>query len=395
MAQGDMPADAAEPRAYLFNVVEGPSHHPEEHLPTLRLLSQRFTGELWSFGTYEADLEVDRMRLRVVKNPYRNRFRNFVYFAQQVLRRARALRRERPANPVVVSYDPFKGGVLAWLVARLLRAAFICEVNGHYGDPDNLAFVHSRPWRWTRRQLMRLLGSFVVHRAQGVRLLFAGQLTDFATVRPNTVVRHFFALSFTERFQPAPEQPVVLCVGYPYERKGVDLLARAFARVAARFPQWKLQLIGHLVPQLLREQGLEHPQIEALPGMPQGKMAPHMRGCAIFALPSRSEAMGRVLLEAAAAGKARIATRVGGIPTVIESGYDGLLVPKNDVEGLAAGLEALMGDAQLRSRLGQAARQRTEREFSGTAYLQMFEELVAATLAAARAGSAPSASATR
>ena len=80
---------------------------------------------------------------------------------------------------------------------------------------------------------------------------------------------------------------------------------------------------------------------------------------------------------------------------MVESGYDGLLVPKNDVEGLAAGLEALMGDAQLRSRLGQAARERTEREFSGTAYLQMFEELVAATLAAARAGSAPSASATR
>lgn len=384
--QEDPPLDRAQPRAYLLNVVEGPTHHPEEHLPALRLLSERFAGELWSYGTYQADLEVGRMRLRVIKNPYRDRLRNYLHFAQHVQRRARELRRQPPPDLVVVSYDPFKGGLLAWRVSRLLRAAFVCEVNGHYGDPDNLAFVRSRTWRWTRRQLMRLLGSFVVHRAHGVRLLFAGQLTDFATVRPNTVVRHFFALSFTERFQPAPEQPIVLCVGYPFERKGVDILARAFGQVAAKFPHWRLQLIGHRLKQRLAELGLEHPQIEALPGMPQVEMVPRMNHCAIFALPSRSEAMGRVLLEAAAAGKARIATRVGGIATVVESGYDGLLVPKNDVAELAAGLDTLMGDPQLRQRLGAAARRRTAQEFSGAAYLELFEELIAATLAAARAG---------
>jgi glycosyltransferase involved in cell wall biosynthesis len=393
MAQGDR--DRVKPRAYVFNVVGGPSYHPEEHLPTLRLLSQRFSGELWSYGVYEADLEVDRMRLRVVKNPYRDTIRNFLHFAQRVERRARELRVQPPANPVVVSYDPFKGGVVAWRVARQLRAAFICEVNGQYGDPDNLASVRSGLLRWARMQQMRRLGSFVLQRAHGVRLLYAGQLADFASVGPNTVVRHFFALSYTDRFQPAAEEPIVLCVGFPFERKGVDILALAFKRVAAKFPQWKLQLIGHRLAQRLRELGLEHPQIEALPGMPQLQLAPRMSRCAIFALASRSEAMGRVLLEAAAAGKARIATRVGGIPTVIESGYDGLLVPKNDVEQLAAGLDALMSDAQLRQRLGERARARTEQEFSGAAYLEMFEELVSATLAAARAGSPATLPATR
>ena len=100
MAQGDLPVDAMEPRAYVFNVVGGPTYHPEEHLPTLRLLSQRFAGELWSYGVYEADLEVDRMRLRVVKNPYRDNIRNFLHFARRVERRARELRVQPPPNPV-------------------------------------------------------------------------------------------------------------------------------------------------------------------------------------------------------------------------------------------------------------------------------------------------------
>jgi glycosyltransferase involved in cell wall biosynthesis len=90
--------------------------------------------------------------------------------------------------------------------------------------------------------------------------------------------------------------------------------------------------------------------------------------------------MGRVLIEAAAAGKCRIATRVGGIPTVIENGRDGVLVEKGDVTELAAGLQALITDDALRHQLGSEAQLRVEREFSGAAYLAHFEELIAATL---------------
>ena len=86
MTAGDSPTDGA--RAYLFNVVEGPTYDQEEHLPTLRLLSQQFAGELWSYGAYEADIQVGRMRLRVVKDPFGNRFRNFLHFARQVMGRA-------------------------------------------------------------------------------------------------------------------------------------------------------------------------------------------------------------------------------------------------------------------------------------------------------------------
>jgi glycosyltransferase involved in cell wall biosynthesis len=381
MTEEESPADGPPP--YLFQVVEGPTYNPEDFLlPTLRLLSRRFAGEMWSYGSYEADIQVERMRLRVVKDTTGNRIGNYLRFSRQVMRRARELRASTPQRLVVTSYDPFKGGLLAWRVARLLRGTFVCEVNGQYGDPDNFAHVGSALWKWVRLLQMRVMGSFVLHRADGVRLLFAEQLANFAVVRPHTVVRHFFALSFTDRFQPGPEERIILCAGFPFERKGVDTLVSAFTRVADKYPQWRLVLIGHRLPEQLCERGLEHPQVDALPGMPQEQLAQWMSRCAIFALPSRSEAMGRVLIEAAAAEKSRIATRVGGIPTVVEQGYDGLLVPKGDVEQLATGLAALMGDDALRHRLGRAAKKRTESEFSGESYLKLFEELIAASLAA-------------
>lgn len=86
-----------------------------------------------------------------------------------------------------------------------------------------------------------------------------------------------------------------------------------------------------------------------------------------------------------AAEKPRIATQVGGIPTVVEHGYDGLLVPKGDVEKLAGGLDALMRDAALRRRLGCAAKERTKGEFSGDSYRKLFEELIVASVHAAGA----------
>ena len=372
------------PLAYLLQLVEGPTYTPDEYEPMLRLLSRRFEGELWSYGSYEADLEFGRMRLRVVKDRSRLRLVNYLRFAHRVLRRARELRRAAPWPIVVTSYDPFKGGLLAWRAARILRCGFMCEVNGMYGDPDNFAHVKSRGWRKIRLLQMRWLGGFVLRRATAVRLLFAEQLDSFVTLPPRTVVRQFFALSFVDRFHLGREEPLILSAGFPFERKGVDVLVAAFVRLAARFPDWRLVLIGHLVPAQLRARGLEHPQILALPGMPQPQLAAWMSRCAVFALASRSEAMGRVLLEAAAAGKCRVATRVGGIPTVLEHDRDGMLVAKESVAELAAALERVMDDVSLRERLGSAAKQRVEREFSAAVYLQRFEDLIGATLQAAQ-----------
>lgn len=84
----------------------------------------------------------------------------------------------------------------------------------------------------------------------------------------------------------------------------------------------------------------------------------------IFYQPSLWEAMSMVILEAMAARKAIVATRVGENSLIIEDGVDGLLVQPRDIDGMAAALGRLIDDVALRVRLGEAARAKVERQFT-------------------------------
>jgi glycosyltransferase involved in cell wall biosynthesis len=296
--------------------------------------------------------------------------------------RAAALERASPGRIVVVSYDPFKTGLLAHRFARRVGGLFVAEVNGAYGDPDTFADLGSSLWRRVRLWQMRLLGDYVLKRADGVKLLFDDQLDRFARPKRRALIRRFFDIAYLDRFHEGPEEPIILLVGFPFLRKGADILFKAFAAIAPRFPDWKLVMIGHELESSMQAAGYSHPNVSVLPGMPQTELAGWVARCSIVAQPSRSEAMGRILLEAAAAGKCRIGAAVNGIPTVISDGVDGLLVPKGDVDALAGALESLMANPQLRRRLGAAAKARAATEFTYSAYLDhyahMFDELLRA-----------------
>jgi glycosyltransferase involved in cell wall biosynthesis len=86
-------------------------------------------------------------------------------------------------------------------------------------------------------------------------------------------------------------------------------------------------------------------------------------GLDVFALPSRSDSFGIVLLEAWANGTPNVGYRAGGVASVIRHGADGLLVRCGDVAGLAAALRQLAEDGGLRRRMGEAGRERVRREF--------------------------------
>ena len=89
-----------------------------------------------------------------------------------------------------------------------------------------------------------------------------------------------------------------------------------------------------------------------------------------FLLPSLTEGLPLSVLEAMSAGKPVVATRVGGIPELVEDGKHGLLVPVDDPDTLARAIEKLAKDSQLRERFGQAGLDRVTTEFS-------FEEMTA------------------
>jgi glycosyltransferase involved in cell wall biosynthesis len=83
----------------------------------------------------------------------------------------------------------------------------------------------------------------------------------------------------------------------------------------------------------------------------------------IFVLPSRADSFGYVFLESWYYGKPVIGAMAGGIPAVIEDGEDGLLVPCGHYRVLAEYLDRLLGDGDLRRRLGEAGRGKLRRRF--------------------------------
>jgi glycosyltransferase involved in cell wall biosynthesis len=101
------------------------------------------------------------------------------------------------------------------------------------------------------------------------------------------------------------------------------------------------------------------------------------RSADLFVMPSRNEAFGLVYQEAAAAGLPAIGSRLNAIPEIIEDGATGLLVPPGDPAGLARALDALIASAELRERLGRAARRKIEEDANPVTHRDRLVALIA------------------
>ena len=153
-------------------------------------------------------------------------------------------------------------------------------------------------------------------------------------------------------------QPFLLSVGRLGKEKGHDLLIRAFSDAQSRQEYWRLVILG---------EGPERSKLEKLAGtlgirdavvMPGIVKEPTewMHKAQFFALPSRYEGFPNALLEAMACGCAVIATDCPSGPAeIIHHNENGLLVPKEDIKALSAGMSRLMEDRELRTCLGQRA----------------------------------------
>lgn len=155
-----------------------------------------------------------------------------------------------------------------------------------------------------------------------------------------------------------PEGAVmVLAVGRMVSIKRLDRLIRAFAAQSAHHPESHLYLVGDgPMRETLEEQvaalGLR-PRITFVGWSPDP--VDWYAAADVIALTSDREGTPLALIEAAASGRAVVATDVGGVRDVVQDGVTGFLVAQDDEEGLAARLGSLMADSDLRRRLGEAA----------------------------------------
>ena len=159
---------------------------------------------------------------------------------------------------------------------------------------------------------------------------------------------------------------IVLCAGMFYTRKGIPLLIEAFAKVAGRHPDAILRIVGDATKDALseRERAAIHRAIAAsgvkdrieLRGLiPRQELFQEMVWSDVFALVGWNEPLATVFIEAMAAGKPVITASDGGINDLVRDGVHGRAVPPHSVDAVAAALDALLGDADARKRMGAAA----------------------------------------
>jgi glycosyltransferase involved in cell wall biosynthesis len=167
------------------------------------------------------------------------------------------------------------------------------------------------------------------------------------------------------------------------EQKGLrDLLsvARRF-RDTGRRAKFVIVGDGHLRPELERlraEYGLE--DVVVMPGWVKDAATVCVPTFDIYLQPSLWEAMSIAILEAMAAGRPVVATRVGEAPHVITPGVDGYLVDVGDIEGMAAMLSALADDQDLRRNIGTTAARTVEQRFTMDHMARAYEAMYLETL---------------
>jgi glycosyltransferase involved in cell wall biosynthesis len=159
----------------------------------------------------------------------------------------------------------------------------------------------------------------------------------------------------------AQRPPIVLSVGRLHPVKGHDVLLEAFARIATHVPASRLVIVGDggaeaELKALARTLGIDA-RVEFVTAEPPHAVRERLVRARCFVLPSRSEGLPLALLEAMAAGTPAIATRVGGIPEVVDE-HSAWLVKAGDPPALAAALFSLLSDDARAAAQAVHARQR-------------------------------------
>ena len=189
-------------------------------------------------------------------------------------------------------------------------------------------------------------------------------------------------------------RPVIGTVANLFPRKGLEYLVEALASLKKTFPHIFLVIVGkgdeeyegQLRTQVKDLSLTEHVLFAGFQNYPEIFISQFD----IFVLPSVLEGFGIVLLEAMVLGKPVVASKVGGIPEIVEQQKTGLLVQPADVDDLCHGLFTLLKDPEKRLLMGNAGKRRIEEQFTSQRMMERLYGLYSEVLIRKSMAEAPS-----
>jgi len=273
-------------------------------------------------------------------------------------------------------------------VAQLLRSTRPDVVNSHaahytvaalrtgcptiftiHGVLRREAQVYRSSWfDRSRFALEQWLESYALHRVQDIVAISPYVMEEYRSRTAarfhridNPLPAEFFTLA------DSGEDGRLLYAGTIDERKNVLDLLRAVDRVRAQVPGVQLRIAGRTTQREYERQlrafvatrGLQ-PHVQFLGLQDAAQMLEEYARCAAVVLASRQETAPMAVLEAMAAGKPVVATRVGGVADLLEDGGSGFVVAAGDVEAMAQRMAQLLQDSDLRRRMGAQGRRAAE-----------------------------------
>lgn len=270
------------------------------------------------------------------------------------------------SRPVVIHASFGKSGAYALPIARQLGLPLVVTYYGgdatkHSNTRDSLLRVYNR-----RREALWREAALILPCSDFLRR----ELAAMGCPENKMIVHHNTA--DPEQFQPGAKQKIILFAGRWTQKKGIDTLIGALARLGPALAGWRVRLLGDgelrapLVAEL-RSAGV----VAELPGwIAADEMPRHLAEAMIVCVPSKrapsgdAEGLPLVCIEAMLSGCALAATRHAGIPECVRDDETGYLVDENDAEALADRIGRLIADPEATLEMGRKGRARALAHFS-------------------------------
>jgi glycosyltransferase involved in cell wall biosynthesis len=324
-----------------------------KHMARLDVIvqSQDGTARIWQEGNFVVHYAPG----------YRGLFRN-VWFLLWALKRLVRIHQQNSVE--IVNGSDLLGGLSGILSRGWTGAKAVAQLQGEFINPPS--FLYSRIRAWT----IRALAIYICRHADMVRCLYhaaAEQVISLGVQRSRVMTipsRCDTTLFDPERCTKRNKQTGInlLYVGSLVSRKGLNFLLSALRTVIQHFPSTTLTIVGDGsqkagLEELVQALGLDH-NVKFLGRIPHNEL-PSIMCCAdLFVFPSLSEATPRAIMEAMAMEVPVVATRVGGIPEMVEDGATGVLVQPAAITELAEAIIWVLRHQEWAQRAGGLARQR-------------------------------------